>query len=294
MSVAAIPTRSVRCDSPVGTASGCPRDFLENQFVYVVISPRARGLSVGVNVNPDKRCNFDCRYCEVDRRAPGRTELDVEVVAAELEATVAMVRSDRLRARPHFAGMPAELLKLKHVALSGDGEPTLSPRFLDIVQAVTHVRATERRAFFKLVLITNASHLDEEPVQQGLRLFTKEDEVWAKLEAGTQAYMERVNVSDTPLEKITANILALGRQRPVVIQSLFPMIDGAAPEPGEIEAYARRLRSLREAGANIPLVQIYSATRPMARPLCGHLPLRALSEIAQTVRRVAGLNAEVF
>jgi wyosine [tRNA(Phe)-imidazoG37] synthetase (radical SAM superfamily) len=131
-------------------------------------------------------------------------------------------------------------------------------------------------------------------VQQGLRLFTQHDEVWAKLEAGTQAYMDRVNASDTSIEKITANILALGRQRAVVIQSLFPLIEGVPPEPEEIEAYAQRLRSLREAGANIPLVQIYSATRPMARPLCGHLPLRALSQIAQTVRRVAGLNAEVF
>ena len=62
----------------------------------------------------------------------------------------------------------------------------------------------------------------------------------------------------------------------------------------EIEAYALRLRALREAGAMIPLVQIYSATRPMARPRCGHLPLRRLTQIAQTVRQVAGLNAEVF
>ena len=44
-----------------------PRDFLDNRFVYAVISPRARGLTLGVNMNPDKRCNFDCVYCEVDR-----------------------------------------------------------------------------------------------------------------------------------------------------------------------------------------------------------------------------------
>jgi hypothetical protein len=43
-----------------GTAFGCPRDFLGNRFVYAVISPRARGLSVGVNMNPDRFCDFNC------------------------------------------------------------------------------------------------------------------------------------------------------------------------------------------------------------------------------------------
>ena len=74
-------------------AFGSPRDFLENRFVYVVVSPRARGLSVGVNMNPDQQCNFDCAYCEVDRAKPGRQQLDVEVMATELETTLALARS---------------------------------------------------------------------------------------------------------------------------------------------------------------------------------------------------------
>jgi hypothetical protein len=90
------------------------------------------------------------------------------------------------------------------------------------------------------------------------------------------------------------NILLVARQRPVVIQSLFPAIDGAQPPADEIKEYAQRLKELKEAGAEISLVQIYSATRPMARTGCSHLPLKSLSRIAQTVRRVAGLRAEVF
>ncbi len=41
-------------------AYGYPRDFLENQFVYLVISPRAGGLTIGVNVNPVLQCTFQC------------------------------------------------------------------------------------------------------------------------------------------------------------------------------------------------------------------------------------------
>src|SRR5438093_11653739 len=91
---------------------GCPRDFLNNRFVYVVVSPRARGLSIGVNLNPDKHCNFDCPYCEVNREAPARDlVLDVNTMAAELERTLRFVEDGRLRELPPYTQVPAELLQ---------------------------------------------------------------------------------------------------------------------------------------------------------------------------------------
>ena len=75
-----------------------PRDFLDNHYVYAVISPRARGLTLGVNMNPDKRCNFDCLYCEVDRATmPEPAALDVGVVASELHRTLTHILQGRLR-----------------------------------------------------------------------------------------------------------------------------------------------------------------------------------------------------
>lgn len=280
---------------PCGPAFGCPRDFLDNRFVYAVISPRARGLSVGVNMNPDHRCNFDCAYCEVDRTAQARaTWLDVPVMLTELEQTLALVHSGGLQERPRYQHVPAELLELRHVTLSGDGEPTLCPNFVEAVEAVVHLRARRRFPFFKLVLLTNVSGLNRPEVNAALELLTPRDEVWAKLDAGTQEYMDRVNRPDCPLEKVLANILRLALLRPVIIQSLFPAIHGEGPSALEIEAYVQRLCELKDAGAQIPLVQIYSATRPTAHPECGHLPLRTLSDIAQRVRAVSGLRAEVF
>ncbi len=290
------PSKRLACRSlPVETAFGCPRNFLNHRFVYVVISPRARGLSIGVNLNPDKRCNFDCVYCEVNRCLPSLEEhLDVAVMAVELEQTLALVRGGQLRERAPYRELPAELLKLRQVALSGDGEPTLSPNFAEAVRAVMHLRARSRPAFFKIVLITNATGLDLPEVQEGLRYFTAQDEIWAKLDGGTQAYIDTINHPGVPLEKIMANILLLARRRPVVIQSLFPSLDGREPASSEIEQYAQRLKELKEAGAQISLVQIYSATRPTPHSECGHLPLRSLSRIAQQVRVVTGLKAEVF
>jgi wyosine [tRNA(Phe)-imidazoG37] synthetase (radical SAM superfamily) len=270
-----------------------PRDFLGNRFVYVLISSRAGGLSLGVNMNPDRVCNFECSYCEVDRRQPvAESHLDVDVVAAELRKALAFISSGRMTERAGYDHLPPELLQLRQVALSGDGEPTLAPNFVEAVQAVVRVRALGR--FFKLVLITNGTGLDRSEVQSGLELLTKSDEVWIKLDGGTQEYLDAVNKPDVPLEKILSNILLTGRKRPVVIQSLFPSIHGEEPSYDEIREYANRLKELKSGGAQISLVQIYSASRPAAKADWGHLPLRVLSQIAQTVRQTTGLRAEVY
>src|SRR5437868_3542883 len=82
----------------IKTAFGSTRDLLGNRFVYTVISSRAHGISVGVNMNPDKACNFDCVYCEVNRLEPAlETELDVEIMEVELERTLALVLSSQIR-----------------------------------------------------------------------------------------------------------------------------------------------------------------------------------------------------
>ena len=229
----------------VETAFGCPRHFLGNRFVYVVISPRARGLSVGLNMNPDKFCNFDCVYCEVNRDVPPpERELDVCVMTTELEKTLLLIHSGGIRQLAGYSELSPELLRLRHVAFSGDGEPTLCVNFVEAVQAVVHVRA-RGFPFFKMALITNGTGLDLPSVQDGLRYFTREDEIWIKLDAGTQAYMDRVNRSEVSLDKVMENARLIGRKRPIIIQSLFPLIEGQEPPPEEIDQYIHRLRELK-------------------------------------------------
>lgn len=276
------------------TAFGCPRDFLDNRFVYLVVTPRVHGLLAGINVAPDKRCNFDCVYCEVDRTtAPREMCVDIPAMAAELERTLHFVQTGQLRERPTFHNLPADLLKVSHVAIAGDGEPTLCPHLAEIVEAVAHVRAQGGVPFFKLIMVTNASLMDTACVRAALRFFTHEDDLWLKLDAGTQSWMDRVNRAPLPLQRVLDNILQVARQRPVVIQSLFPAINGEGPPAVELDEYARRLTELRDAGAQIQQVQICSATRPSPKSNCGHLGLRALSRIAHDIHKSTGLPVEV-
>jgi wyosine [tRNA(Phe)-imidazoG37] synthetase (radical SAM superfamily) len=276
------------------TASGCARNFLGNQFVYVAVSARARGLSIGLNLCPDKICNFNCVYCEVNRDAPPGDELDAGVMAAELEKTLLLVHSGQIRQLAGYGALSADLLRLRHVAFSGDGEPTLCARFAEAVQEAVHVRARRMFPFFKLVLFTNGSNLDSDSVKDGLRYFTAEDEIWIKLDAGTQECMDRINRSKIPLDKIMENAWLVGRKRSIIIQSLFPLINGWEPQTEEIDEYIQRLHELKDGGAMISMVQIYSATRSAAHPDCGHIPLQSLARIRRRIKTEIGLKAEVF
>jgi wyosine [tRNA(Phe)-imidazoG37] synthetase (radical SAM superfamily) len=287
--------RAVRAQRTGSTAFGFPRHSFGHRSVYAVISPRAGGLSIGVNLNPDRACNFDCVYCEVNRSLPvtGRA-VDVGALTAELREMLAWARDGRFAQRPEYRGVPVELLRLRDVALSGDGEPTLCPCFREVVEAVVHLRAVAGTPFFKLVLITNATGLDRPEVRAGLACFTARDEVWAKLDVGTQAGVERINRGMVPIEQVLVNIRDLARERPVVIQSLFCKHLGLVPSWDEISAFIARLKELKAAGARIALVQVYSAHRPTVHPECEHLALPALSAIAKRVRAETGLRVEVY
>lgn len=275
------------------TGFGYSRDFLDNKFVYLVISSRANGLSIGLNLSPGAKCNLNCRYCEVSRdQRRSDSELDIARMRIELIQTLELANSGWLRQWHRYAKLPLDLLQVRHVALSGDAEPTLSRTFVEATRAVVQVRATGN--FFKIVLLTNATALDQSPAKQGLALLTTGDEVWVKLDGGTQNYLNKVNGPAICLETVLKNILHVARQRPVVIQSLFPAINGEEPPESEIREYALRLKELKKGGAEISLVQIYSATRPMANPGCTHLPLKSLAFIARIVRDVANLRAEIF
>ena len=275
--------------------AGWPRDFLDNRFVYAVISQRARGLSIGVNLNPESYCNFDCVYCEVKRgNARQEKPVDVNVLSSELTKLMELAWADKLRDMPRFHKIPAELLGLKELALSGNGEPTLCPNFDQAVETVLRVRSQQIH-FLKIVLITNSAGLFLPDVQKGWRKLAMEDEIWLKLEAGTQKYMKRVNQpADMTLQNVMANILRIGQERPIVIQSLFPLLAGEEPGLEEIDGYIHRLQELMAGGAQISLVQIYSAHRPAQNPDCGHLALNSLSAIARRVREQTRLRVEVF
>src|SRR6476660_1159132 len=98
------------------------RSWQQNRYVYPVISRRSKGLSIGVNLNSDKVCNFDCVYCSVDRTTPATvTEVDLGVLRDELDHMLGVAVSGELFREARFDQTPAHLRRINDVAFSGDG-----------------------------------------------------------------------------------------------------------------------------------------------------------------------------
>lgn len=263
------------------------RRWQSNAYVYAVAARRSGGLSIGINLNPDTACNFDCIYCQVDRKTPPRMrEVDLDRVAAELDDILKAAASGVIFAGPPFDRLPAGNRVVRDIAFSGDGEPTTYPRFEEAVRIVAAARERFGLKDTKIVLITDACYLKKENVRAGLRAMDGANgEIWAKLDAGTQAYYEVVNRPNYPLSHVMENIIDAARERPVVIQSLWMRVHGAAPADAEVDAYADRLLEILAAGGRIKLVQLYTIARQTAEAYATPLADEELDAIHQ---RVAG------
>ena len=148
----------VTVNSNLAAVKNHSRTYEEFLFVYPVISRRSRGLSLGVNLNPDKVCNFDCIYCEVDRRTPPRaSRVEPARLREELVEIIGLIRAGGLFRQSRFSEAAAMATEIKDIAFSGDGEPTMIPNFAECVQIVADVKQQERLDSTKIVLITSAT-----------------------------------------------------------------------------------------------------------------------------------------
>ena len=272
-----------------------PRSFESNRYVYPVLSRRAGGISIGVNLNPDKGCNFKCVYCQVDRSEPGeRRPIDIERLTEELDHMLDLVTSGRIYRETKFRDTPEPLRRLNDVALSGDGEPTMCPKFDEVVSACVAARG-RRPERVKLVLLTNASMFHHDRVRRGLAVLTAAGgEIWAKLDAGTEAYFHEVAHSAVPWRRILDNLAEAARRQPIVIQSLFMRIHGEPPPPAERDAYCDLLDEILARGGRIKLVQIHTIARPPAQSRVAALSDAELDTLARHVRDRTGLTVAAF
>lgn len=273
-----------------------PRKYRTNRFVYPVLSRRSKGISIGLNLNPDKVCNFDCIYCQVDRRSEAETKfVETDQLLAELDDILELVTSGALYEDEPFSGVPESKRRLNDIAFSGDGEPSTYRNFDAIVEAVAEVKRKHGLDETKLVLITNASMFHRPVVQRALEILDRNNgEIWAKLDAGTEAYFQLIDRTKIPLKQVLANITEAARIRPLVIQSLFMKVNGEPPDEAEIDAYCERLNDVLAAGGQLKLVQVYTVARAPAESYVSSLEDAEVDAIGRTVQQRTGLPVECY
>ncbi len=269
------------------------RLWRQNRYIYPVLARRTGGVSIGVNLNVDKICNFGCIYCEVNRRAaPLIKDVDLEALTTELRSALAMAQTGELLRDARFAGRAAPdggALRVTDIAFSGDGEPTSFRNFKAVVERTIALRDEAGLPNVKIIVITNASLFHRPQVREALALVDHAGgEVWAKLDAGTAEYFKLIDDTTIPYERILRNIRDLGRVQPLVIQSCFMRVCGVGPSDEEIAAYIGRLCDFVADGAQIKLVQVYSVSRPPAESYVAALPPPELERIRSRVEAALG------
>ena len=261
------------------------RIWQDFSYCYPVLSRRSKGVSLGVNLNPDKVCNFNCVYCEVDRATPGRKDLDLDQLEREMAALLDLTASGALFATSPFDSARPEQRRLNDIAFSGDGEPTTAREFPEAVARIARLKAERGLDEVKLVLITDSSRLQAPEVLAGLAtLMAHQGEVWAKLDAGTERHYQAIDRSRIPFGRILENLTATALRWPITIQTLFLEWQGAGPGDEEVDAYTRRLRTLLEAGGRLQAIQLYTVARPTPEAAARPLGAPAMDALAARVR----------
>jgi histidinol dehydrogenase len=249
--------------------------------VYPVYSRRSRGLSVGVNLFPDRKvCSFDCPYCEV---FPFKTGISFSLTAME-EALASVL------AEAAASGVP-----VRDICFSGNGEPTLSPHFREALEAAARIR--ERVPQAAMVVITNGTGLLDGETRAFLRDAARPRlsapsamglDIWLKLDAGTPAWYAEIDRPAVPFDTLMDALRTFTRQAPVTLQTMVCAVNGREPPPEEEAAWVRMAAELAGGGegdAGVRAVQIYGKARPAPEdPLAEALPPAVLERRAAALR----------
>ena len=270
------------------------RDSAGMTYVYPVVSRRAGGVSVGVNLNPNNACNWACVYCQVPDLIRGTApEIDLVQLESELRALLAgILHGDFMQTR-----VPEGVRRLNDIALSGNGEPTSAKAFPQIIELIGRVMADfDLVGKIKLVLITNGSLADRPHVQNGLRkMAALNGEVWFKFDSATASGMRTVNQTRISPDKQFERLAAAAQLCPTWLQTCVFALDGAPPSDAEQAAYLAAVERIRRDAIPIQGVLLYGLARPSMQPQAKRLsalPAAWLEAFAEKIR-AAGLPVKV-
>lgn len=261
-------------------------------YVYPVVSRRAGGVSIGVNLNVNNACNWRCVYCQVPDLTRGAPPpVDMARLRQELKGFLDdVLHGDFLATR-----VEPQARRLNDIALSGNGEPTSAKEFEAVVDLIGQVRREAAvPAGVKTILITNGSLMHQPSVQAGVAgLSGLNGEVWFKLDRAPGSGMRKVNNSRAGLERVRSNVSMAAGLCPTWIQTCMFAWAGEAPEESELQAYLDFLGERLAAGVKLEGVLLYSLARQSFQPEAGQLQALPAGWLEAFAQRIRALGLEV-
>lgn len=242
--------------------------MLFSSIIYGPIRSRRLGVSLGVNLMPTdaKLCTFDCVYCECGWNQPvSHPQLPTrEQVRVSLASTLYTLHST-----PDV------------ITFSGNGEPTLHPEFLGIIQDTCALR-DQYCPGAKISVLSNSTQLFREDVVEALRLC---DNRILKLDSAITSTMRLIDKPVNPsltVEQIVECLSVFNGD--FTLQTCFltgeyegRIIDNTTPE--ELAAWYRAVDYLCP-----KQVMIYVIDRATPLKTLSKIPLDKMNEIAAPLR----------
>lgn len=243
------------------------RELSGLKYIYSVISRRAGGLSVGINLNVNNACNWQCIYCEIPnltRGTPPPIELDV------LEEELRFFLHEIIHGDYMEKNVSAEDRHLKDIAFSGNGEPTSAEEFPEVISIVKKLLEEFNLLHkLKIRLITNGSLMHQTSVIKSVEMLNEiNGEVWFKVDAATEESIKTINQVNLKPHQILERLKMSTNVCPTFVQTCIFSIQGKGPSEKDIKAYVDLINEVKN---NIQGVHLYGLARPSLQPLAKNL-----------------------
>ncbi len=238
------------------------RDKAGLTYVYPVLSRRAGGLSIGINLNINNACNWRCIYCQVPNLIRGSApSVNLDKLGHELRNFLADVVHGGFYDRE---AVPDEYRVIKDIAISGNGEPTTANEFDQVVNLIELIlKEYGLLNSIKCVLITNGSMVNRNHVKKGLKKLARMNgEVWFKVDSATPSGIATINQIRGSNTATLRRLKISAELCPTWIQTCFFSYKDQAPGELETNAYINLLKAAISRNIPVKGVLLYGVERP--------------------------------
>ncbi|AUR51871.1 radical SAM protein [Aquella oligotrophica] len=271
------------------TFSDHSRHFKECVYVYPVVSRRAQGVSLGINLNINNACNWRCVYCQVEGLVRGKPDsIDLDKLEHELDVMLEwIIHGDFI-----ITHAPAGLQRFNDICLSGNGESTLSKDFMAVTQIIAKLRKKYQiGSDVKTILISNGSEMHLTATQEGLKIIAENNgELWFKIDRVSTNGIAEVNQVNLHLDGILERLKIASAICPTWIQSCWFKTANIDPAKEEVDNFIELIHNIHRM---IKGVLIYSTARNPALPEGDNISQVSLDFLAEMANRIESFGIKV-
>tara|TARA_B110000967_G_scaffold203817_1_gene245152 strand:+ start:602 stop:1441 length:840 start_codon:yes stop_codon:yes gene_type:complete len=269
------------------TITNHDRNIFKGKYVYPVVSRRAGGLSLGINLNTNNACNWQCIYCEVPNLVRGKpVPIDLQELENELDYWL-----DQIVNKSFLRQYTKSKTEFKDIAFSGNGEPTASKQFKDVISILINKINEYKLDKIIIRLITNGSYMANPATQKALSLLSNFNrEVWFKIDQTNQEGVKIINQVNLSKSSVKKNLEASLKNNPTVVQTCLFKLNEELPSLQSLEDYIKFMEPYKD---KIKGIHLYSLARESEQTNEHKLTRLTVSELKVIADKIKVLNIPI-